>query len=86
MTQEWTEEVLGDVDGFGLYRRYDGSSWGDNPAFFVADSVYGSGGAFPTLNFASNGMRIAAIVPSSGTLWGFAVGIVATLPRRRRIT
>jgi formylglycine-generating enzyme required for sulfatase activity len=83
MTQEWVEEALGGFYGLSS-RRFEGSSWGDNPAVFLADSVsFGAGSAFPTLNFASNGFRIASVVPGSGTLISVAVGVMLVASRRR---
>jgi formylglycine-generating enzyme required for sulfatase activity len=84
MTQEWTEEALGFIDVGYEVRRLEGSSWGDNPAVFLADSVsFGAGSAFPTLNFASIGFRIASVVPGSGTLISVAVGVMLVASRRR---
>lgn len=64
-TSEWTEGIIEGSQGL-RYRVYEGSYRDSPPGGYINDAVFAAAGAdIPSINFASQGFRIASAVPAS---------------------
>jgi formylglycine-generating enzyme required for sulfatase activity len=83
-TAEWTEGVLTGFQGV-QYRVFEGSSWGSDSGFGIADSVFALGGAdAPGIDFLDLGFRIASAVPTPPQAAFVLTGSLILAARRRR--
>ncbi|MBX3386579.1 MAG: SUMF1/EgtB/PvdO family nonheme iron enzyme, partial [Phycisphaeraceae bacterium] len=80
-TSEWTESIF---TGPGLppTRIYDGRWWFDGPP--IADAIYARSAQFPNVSIFEHGFRVAAVVPSPGSIMVFMIGAHLFTGRRRR--
>ncbi|MBX3386781.1 MAG: SUMF1/EgtB/PvdO family nonheme iron enzyme, partial [Phycisphaeraceae bacterium] len=80
-TAEWTESI---ISGPGLppLRMYDGSFWFDGPPGL--DAIHSRASEFPNVSIFQHGFRVAAVVPTPGSIMVFMIGAHLFTRRTRR--